>query len=319
MLLNIKRLARIKVGIFIFFTISFISMPEISAQLLEPTCGMIRHYENMNSNYVQSRNVDVWLPKGYSTQTKYSVLYMQDGQMLFDSSATWNHQEWGVDETMSRLLSQGKIKDCIVVGIWNSGAGRHADYFPQKVFESLSKEEQKYVFNSERVDGSSVFNNIPIHSDDYLKFIVTELKPFIDSAFSTQPENENTFIAGSSMGAMISLYAICEYPQIFGSAICMSTHWPGIFTLENNPVPDAMILYLQNHLPNPKTHKIYFDHGTETLDTLYPAIQKRVDVLMKENHYKKKKWVSKEFVGADHSEAAWRKRFAVPLEFMLKK
>jgi enterochelin esterase-like enzyme len=280
--------------------------------------GTLIHYEQFKSNYIAAHNIDVWLPDGYSKQKKYSVLYMQDGQMLFDSSTTWNHQEWSVDETISRLLSERKIKDCIVVGIWNSGAGRHADYFPQKVFESLSMEEQKYVFNSVRVDGSSVFNNIPIHSDDYLKFVVTELKPFIDSTYSTQPKSENTFIAGSSMGALICLYAICEYPEIFGGAICMSTHWPGIFTLDNNPVPDAMIFYLQNHLPNPKTHKIYFDHGTETLDSMYPAIQKRVNTVMKQNHYKSKNWITKEFIGADHSESAWRKRFDIPLQFMLK-
>ncbi len=279
--------------------------------------GSIVHYAEFKSKFIASHTVDVWLPDGYTAEKKYAVVYMHDGQMLFDSTTTWNQQEWGVDETMNRLQQENKIKDCIVVAIWNNGLSRHADYFPQKVFAALTASEREYIFNVNRPEGSSVFNQIPVHSDDYLKFIVLELKPFIDTAYSTLPERENTFIAGSSMGGMISLYAICEYPEIFGGAICMSTHWPGIFTVENNPVPDAMLSYLQNHLPDPATHKIYFDHGTATLDSLYPAIQQKVDEVMKQNHYKRRNWITREFQGADHSESAWRKRLDIPLLFML--
>ena len=76
-------------------------------------------------------------------------------------------------------------------------------------------------------------------SDNYLKFLVTELKPFIDKKYSVYKDMNHTFIAGSSMGGLISMYAICEYPRVFGGAACMSTHWPGIFSAEGNPVPDA--------------------------------------------------------------------------------
>ena len=80
---------------------------------------------------------------------------------------------------------------------------------------------------------------VPVQSDAYLKFLVTELKPFIDSTFSVATDRSNTFIAGSSMGGLISMYAVCEYPAVFGGAACLSTHWPGIFTAENNPIPEA--------------------------------------------------------------------------------
>ena len=102
----------------------------VAAQLPVPSSGKIIRHENFASHYVDSRNVDVWLPENYSPSKKYAVLYMQDGQMLFDSSVTWNKQEWGVDETISSLQQENKIKDCIVVGIWNTGAGRHSEYFP---------------------------------------------------------------------------------------------------------------------------------------------------------------------------------------------
>jgi len=102
---------------------------------------------------------------------KYAVLYMQDGQMLFDRSITWNKQEWGVDETLSGLMQQGKIGDCIMVGIWNGGERRYAEYFPQKPFEALSKVEQDQVYNKYRSGGQSIFFGLAISSDGYLKFL----------------------------------------------------------------------------------------------------------------------------------------------------
>ncbi|WP_293871513.1 alpha/beta hydrolase-fold protein [Flavobacterium sp.] len=151
----------------------------------------------------------------------------------------------------------------------------------------------------------------------YLKFLTSELKPFIDKAFSTKNDVANTFIAGSSMGGLISMYAICEYPLVFGGAACISTHWPGTFSSDKNPIPNAFIKYLKKNLPNPKTHKIYFDYGDKTLDSLYPTLQKGVDKIMKEKGFTNKNWITKFFPGKDHSEASWHERFHIPLEFLL--
>ena len=288
------------------------------AQVPTPQQGRIVRHENFPSAHVTPRNVDVWLPAQYDPQKKYAVLYMQDGQMLFDSTLTWNKQEWGVDETLSQLMSENKIKDCIVVGIWNGGRSRHAEYFPQKPFESLSASQQEMVYNAYRSNGQSIFFGIPIMSDRYLNFLTQELKPFIDKTYATKTDRSNTFIAGSSMGALISLYAICEYPSIFGGAACLSTHWPGLFTMENNPVPGAFFSYLEQSLPSPTRHRIYFDHGTETLDSMYASLQKSVDLIMAKRGYKSKQWLSRSWPGQDHSERSWRGRFALPASFLLK-
>lgn len=288
------------------------------AQVPTPQQGRIVRHENFPSAHVTPRNVDVWLPAQYDPQKKYAVLYMQDGQMLFDSTLTWNKQEWGVDETLSQLMSENKIKDCIVVGIWNGGRSRHAEYFPQKPFESLSASQQEMVYNAYRSNGQSIFFGIPIMSDRYLNFLTQELKPFIDKTYATKTDRNNTFIAGSSMGALISLYAICEYPAVFGGAACLSTHWPGLFTMENNPVPGAFFSYLEQSLPSPKNHRLYFDHGTETLDSMYASLQKSVDQIMAKRGYKSKQWVSRSWPGQDHSERSWRSRFSVPATFLLK-
>jgi predicted alpha/beta superfamily hydrolase len=157
------------------------------------------------------------------------------------------------------------------------------------------------------------------NSDNYLKFVVTELKPFIDSTFSTLKDQPNTFISGSSMGGLISMYAICEYPEVFGGAACLSTHWPGTFTVENNPVPDAFLKYLKDHLPLPANHRIYFDYGSETLDALYKPFQLQADEIMKAKGYTLKNWVTREFPGDNHSEKAWNKRFSIPALFLLEK
>ena len=145
-----------------------------------------------------------------------------------------------------------------------------------------------------------------------------ELKPFIDKTFPTLPDVNNTFVAGSSMGGLISLYAICEYPEVFGGAACLSTHWVGTFATDNNPIPAVFMNYFGSHLPNPANHKIYFDYGDKTLDALYKPFQLKMDQIMKLNGFTSKNWITKEFQGADHSEKSWCKRLDIPVVFLLK-
>ena len=305
-------------------TVSFSILVLTAIQLFAQTqpqvsFGTIQRLENFQSQYVDARNVDVWLPDGFTSDKKYPVLYMHDGQMLYDASTTWNKTAWDVDDVLARLIQEKAIQEVIVVGVWNGGKTRHSDYFPQKPFESLSAAQKETVYTAARSNGVSVFNEQKINSDNYLKFLVTELKPYIDKSFATKTDRKNTFIAGSSMGGLISMYAICEYPEVFGGAACLSTHWPGIFTVEGNPIPDAFLAYLRAKLPNPENHKIYFDYGDQTLDALYPPLQKKVDEVMKAKGYKKKSWLTRYFPGEEHSEKAWNKRLDIPLLFLLKK
>lgn len=141
----------------------------------------------------RKRKVWLYLPEGYSTSKKrYPVLYMHDGQNLFDEG-TAPFGEWGVDEWMDSLVSSGK-PPCIVVGIEN-GERRMNEYNP---------------FDSERFGAGE--------GRQYTDFIVKVLKPYIDEQYRTLPAKENTLIAGSSMGGLISYYAMLQYPQVFGKA-----------------------------------------------------------------------------------------------------
>ena len=240
---------------------------------------------------------------------------MHDGQMLFDADKTWNSQEWGVDEHMSALLKTSKIKETIVVGIWNIYSERNANYFPQKVFEDLDKENKEALQRMAEKKNQKTF----INSDDYLKFIVNELKPYIDTNFPTKTSSKDTAIMGSSRGGLISLYAICEYPEIFGAAACLSTHWIGTYSnTESNQIPYVIFDYLMENLPSPKNHKIYFDYGTKTLDALYLPYQDLVTTALEYKLYDDQSMINLKFDGHEHAEKFWNKRLATPLTFLLK-
>ncbi len=284
---------------------------------LKLSSGKVERFENFPSKFVTPRNVDVWLPEDYSSKNRYAVIYMHDGQMLFDASKTWNNQEWAVDDVVSGLLDQDKIKKCIVVAIWNSGENRHSDYFPKKPFRKLPQAYQDSLLNVVRIHNATTLFSSGLQSDNYLKFIVDELKPIIDEEYSTLPDKDNTVIIGSSMGGLISMYAICEYPEIFGGAGCMSTHWVGTFDTTNNPIPASFVEYLENNLPDPNSHKIYYDYGTETLDGLYEPYQLMVDSVMRKSGFTKSNWITKKYDGHNHSEEAWSSRLHIPLTFLM--
>jgi len=270
------------------------------------------------SDLVTPRKVHVWLPESYSEQQQFAVLYMHDGQMLFDAKTTWNKQEWGIDETASELIKSNKVRPFIVVGIENDASKRHSDYYPQKPFSSLTKKQLNALEkNSERHNGH-LFSE-QVNSDNYLKFLVNEVKPYVDSTFSVDSSQQATFILGSSMGGLISLYAISEYPEVFGGAACLSTHWPGVMPHDNNPIPATFKAYVQQHVPSPNQHKIYFDYGDQTLDAFYPKHQKDIDMIMKEKGYDSTNWQTLFFKGQNHSENAWHSRLDKPLMFLLGK
>jgi pimeloyl-ACP methyl ester carboxylesterase len=262
--------------------------------------------------------VVVWLPDGYKPHgPKYAVLYMHDGQNLFDKATAGYGMEWEIDEHLSALITARKVRPTIVVGIWNTPK-RLREYVPSKAFASLPP---SYM---ERVRG--LYQGDPL-SDGYLEFIVRELRPMIDRKFNVKTDRADTVIMGSSMGALISLYAIDEYPQIFGSAGMMSTHWPlflpangakSITDEEYEIVSSAFERYLRPGLPDAASHKLYFDHGSETLDALYARYQTRIDTIVAGRGYTQDvNWMSRSFPGQAHNEISWASRIDIPLQFLL--
>jgi len=228
---------------------------------------------------------------------------MHDGQNLFDPKTSFIGVDWGIDEAIERLIAEERGREAIVVGIWNTSK-RVLEYMPQRPFEISIEARMKARLRL----GKWVFGR-PI-SDNYLKFILAEVKPFIDERYRTLSDREHTFIMGSSMGGLVSLYAVCEYPHVFAGAGCLSTHWPA--------VRGVIVDYLARVLPQAGNHKIYFDYGTRTLDARYEVYQEQVDRVMRTKGYQKgEDWMTLKFEGAEHGESAWRERVHIPLEFLL--
>ena len=265
--------------------------------------GTLLRHAAMPSQNVAARNVDVWLPPTYGKDPvrRYPLLYMHDGQNVFDPATSYGGVDWGVDETMTRLVAAGAVREAIVVAVWNSPK-RREEYMPQRAVHG------DVSFN---VPGAEGARREDIISDRYLAFLVEELKPFIDARYRTLPDRADTYIMGSSMGGLVSQYAMSRYPDVYGGAGCVSTHWPA---------GDGIALEdFAAHLPDPATHKYYFDFGTATLDASYEPYQRRADeMLRKAGYVEGRNWITRKFEGAEHSEKAWRLRVDEPLQFLLR-
>lgn len=269
--------------------------------------GTLVMYHDFPSQYITPRTIRVWTPEGYPQHAPYDVLYMHDGQMLFDADFAWNHQEWGIDEIMQQLLDSNRIRPCIVVGIDNS-SDRIEEYTPDDVVAFLPAGESVYAV------GEPMGNR-------YLNFLVNELKPFIDTTYAVATTPEHTFVMGSSCGGLISSYAICQYPNIFGGAACLSTHCTFAHpkSFKSRPASmDAYLRYLCDRLPEANSRLVYFDCGDETLDKAYVEMFGRIDSVILSLGYDSAHYSHLYFPGDAHTETDWQHRVHIPLTFLLR-
>lgn len=230
----------------------------------------------------RKRRIWAYLPKGYSTSTKkYPVIYMQDGQNLFNEQ-TASFGEWGIDETLDTLLARSH-KEAIVIGIDHGGDKRMNEYNPYD-FKNYGKGE-----------GSA-----------YTDFLALTLKPYIDKNFRTLKDFSHTFVAGSSMGALISLYAVVKYPSIFGGA--------GIFSPAFWTAP-ALYEEVANANLGRAIKRFYFYAGGKESESMIPDMDKMIATIEKKGNYETRRLVNP--LGK-HNEANWRKEFADFYQFIIR-
>ena len=210
---------------------------------------------------------------------------------------------------------------CRAVGIHNGGKRRHVEYFPQKPFAALPQDFRSQLLGMNRNPQQVLFDG-SVDSDAYLKFLVEELKPYIDTHFSVNTDAAHTAVMGSSMGGLISVYAMNEYPQVFGGAAGLSTHWVGVFQ-PNAGIPLAAFNYLREHLAAPEIHRLYQDRGDGGLDAIYAPYQGFIDEIVREQGYREQgpqaNYMTRVFEGQGHDETAWSARLEIPLLFLLSK
>jgi enterochelin esterase-like enzyme len=276
------------------------------------TTGKLYRTKVKGETFTSNVNIDIWVPDCYNPEEKYPVLYLHDGQNLYDAKSSWNKQAWEIDQVGGKLIEEGKIKPFIAVGIHSIDATRVCDLMPEKVLTEYFDHE-KYT-----TTGFEGYCSKEIRGDEYVDLIVNTIKPMIDSTFSTLPDMENTAVMGSSMGGLASFYAMCERPDIFGTAICVSTH----MSVEGETCwAEAVFAYLRDKLPTDGNHKIYFDCGDKTSDYYYvPFFDELVSIPQEKGYTVENGKLSYGFYpGTAHDEASWCKRVDVPLTFLYKK
>jgi len=253
--------------------------------------GNIKYVNDFYSPQLKNkRTLIIYLPPEYDKDTavRYPVLYMHDGQNIFDKATSFAGNEWRADETAEQLIKSKRIVPLIIVGIYNNDK-RMDEYTPWP--------DEKYKGGS----GAA-----------YADFVVNTVKPYIDSHFRTLPGAENTAMIGSSLGGLISLYIGFKYPQVFSKIGAMSTSvwW----------AKSEIINYVLNQRRGPS--KIYMDIGTnETSESqessgIYLAEARKLkNTLITKGYIPGEKFQYFEDAGALHSEVFWAKRFARPLLF----
>ncbi len=265
-------------------------------------------YHTLDGNHpIGKRDITIYLPPSYNSTRvqEYPLLIMMDGQNIFFDSLSYIGHSWRLSEVSNTLINENKVNDFVIIGIDNASINRFSEYMPQKPFNALSR-RIKWKLRKH--------SNDPIYSDQFLKFIVNNIIPFMRNNYNITENSQEIIIGGSSMGGLISMYAVCEYPDEFGGAICMSTHWPAFIYKNSGATKNKIIDYFSENIP--KNKKWYFDFGTLGLDSQYERHQRKIDDILTANGYEAdKNWITKKFEGHDHNEIAWYSRIHIPLEF----
>lgn len=221
------------------------------------------------------RDVFVWLPPSYTrTRKRYPVLYMHDGQNLFDPGLSFCGADWKVDETVTQLLKEKKVREFIVVGISNT---------PDRMLE---------------------YNYFQPEGKRYVEFVINELKPFIDGKYRTCTSARDTAVMGSSMGGLLSFQMGWYFPEVFGMAGCLSSAFYQY---------SGKIFEVVKKDPEPvKEAAFYLDTG-EHEPPILKSYERMMALLKKKGYREGENLFGYYAEGATHSEGAWADRLHIPL------
>lgn len=297
----------------------------ITSSVPTSSCGDIKRISVESENLGGKVIVDIWTPEEYdpSSDKRYPVVYVHDGQNLFDASFSFAGVPWAIDKACCELADDPNFLMPIIVGINNRGAEglRPNDYFPENALDYISPD---------RIEDTFIYDTCKdiFLGNEEAAFVAKELKPLVDRLYKTSPGVSTTFAMGSSMGALASMYLLCEYPEIFGGAACMSTHWIGSlnlnpdYTMNDDEVcANAILQYLSEHIPAPGEHRLYMDQGTEGWDAGYLKYEVIAREIVRINGYTEENGslCVYDAEGAGHNEWFWQQRVEQPLKFLLSK
>jgi predicted alpha/beta superfamily hydrolase len=251
--------------------------------------GNFRRHETFHSSFLENtRDLLVYLPPGYeeNVERRYPVFYLHDGQNLFDPATAFiPGQDWRVDETAEHLIRAGEIEPLIMVGIYNTGEHRMKEYTPS--LDPAHPQSGK--------------------ADLYGRFLVEELKPFIDSHYRTLTGGEHTGLGGSSLGGLVSLYLALRFPGEFQRVGAMS---PSVWWHRR------MILRHVERLPEKPPLRIWLDIGADEGSQHVRYVRQLRLKLEKKGWRPGEDLAFVEAPGAGHTEAAWAERAPAMLRFL---
>ena len=255
--------------------------------------GNIKRHRAFPSKILGNRrDILIYLPRGYRrfSGKRYPVLYLQDGQNVFDAATSFAGVEWGVDETAERLIRANLIEPLIIVAVANTGEERIHEYAPTRGVIDAKAKRKKRSRGLARLYGH---------------FLMDELKPYIDRKYRTRAEPEFTGLGGSSLGGLVTLAIGVLFPHAFGRLIVMS---PSIWW-------DNFAIYrLVDSIEQRPPLKIWLDTGTA--EPGWEQTRELANRLIEKGWKLGKSLQYMEAQGADHSEAAWAARVESALRFL---
>lgn len=253
---------------------------KILSQKPEPSIrGAVEYHRQLSGEGLNhKRDIIVWLPPSYKKNTKkhYPVLYMNDGQNIFDPTTAFTGYDWRVDEVADSLIAMKRIEEIIIVGIYNT------------------------------------LDRLPEYSDSdlgtaYMNFVINVVKPLVDSTYRTKSDKEHTGIIGSSLGGLSSLLFVWKRSDIFGMAGCMSTS----FWYDD----EKTLKEVREYSGHKKNIKIYLDCGGREKE-LISGYKRMVEILKSKGYKKGKDFDFTLDSKGTHSEQYWAQRVWRPLVFM---
>ena len=278
----------------------------------------------IESDY-DTRKIQIYYPNNKIIDSDTLFIFMNDGEELFNTAESWHNMEWGIDEKIEQMNLNENELNFVIIAIHSSKKGnrffvdetkRYAEYFPKESIPYFDSGFKKRRYQ-EWVNNNNLY---------YLEFLTEDVIPFVEEKFDISLNNKNLGIIGASMGGLSALNALIEHPDLFGFAGCISTHWVGIKPLEYFLLPfvgkidgdddtaNAIISYIEDNITNIDDQKIYFDHGTVGLDSLYSTPQRRVNKILDS---KSKDYKYLVFDGYDHYASEFGSRFDGVLEYLV--
>ena len=284
----------------------------------------------LESNQSYQRRIQIFYPYSDKIDNETIFIIMNDGEELFDENDSWNGKAWNIDKYFLDSAEEITNKNIVVIAIDSAKrvngkiideTRRYAEYFPNESIQHFEKGLRKNLYKS-------LIDKAELNHPD---FITKKLLPFLEDKFNTKLGKHNLGIMGASMGGLSAINTVIEHPDLFGFVGCISTHWIGIrpseylllpfsFALDERKIigdkvtTDGVVKYIEMNSEKLKDIKIYFDHGTESLDAFYPDAQKSVNNILDTQGIEYKYII---FDGYGHEPEYFGKRFGSILSYLI--